>query len=176
MSAKPFGYLRGKEQRMVFLVACRLDTTGNSEAHGFEGEFAWTDMKGEADWSASGEPHTLSTRVKWIGDIAGRLGYAIDRTLLYVKGGWAWQRADYEHTHLMAGPTLHDLTGSIDRNGWLVGLGVEHAFWRNTTLKVEWNYIGLGADNVTTVSGPMSATFNVNSHINIIKAGFNYRF
>jgi outer membrane immunogenic protein len=142
---------------------------------GIEGEFAWTGMKGDTAWSENGEPHTLSTRVNSIGDIAGRLGYAFDQTLFYFKGGWAWERADYEHTHIM--PTaVHDLTGDITRDGWLVGLGIEHAFLPNVTAKIEWNYIGFGSDVVTTTDGPHTAVFNVNSRANLVKAGINYKF
>ncbi|MGZ5872835.1 MAG: outer membrane protein [Bradyrhizobium sp.] len=144
---------------------------------GVEGEVAWADIKGGTSWSVNGEPHTFSDRSKWIDDVAARFGYAIDRSLIYGKVGWAWTRDDFEHTHQMPGPVFHDLTGSIDRNGWLVGVGFEYAFMPNLSAKIEWNYIGLGGSDVITADGfGNSATFHADSHINIIKAGLNYRF
>lgn len=132
---------------------------------GVEGEFSWTDIKGDTNLIVGGEPHTFSTHVKEIADFAGRFGYAFDRALFYAKGGWAWERADYE--------LVDALTGDISRNGWLVGLGIEYAIWPHVTAKVEWDYIGLGSDDVIVADGDV---FHVDSHVNLLKAGLNYKF
>jgi outer membrane immunogenic protein len=66
---------------------------------GLEGEFGYLKLRGEAF-----DPNTLrgtqtipdvlgsATVGNWYGMVTGRLGYAFDRVLLYVKGGAAFVR------------------------------------------------------------------------------------
>jgi outer membrane immunogenic protein len=147
----------------------------SSWVFGLEGEVAWTNMSGASNWVMNGNSGTLSTDVRWLDTVAGRVGYAFDRTLVYAKGGAAWESADYGH--IMTGGMNHSLSGDATRTGWLVGVGIEHAFWQNLSVKLEYNYIDFGSANITTADGAgTSATFNIHQRVNILKAGFNYRF
>jgi outer membrane immunogenic protein len=48
---------------------------------------------------------------------------------------------DFTVTSLTTGASV---TASTNRNsGWLVGAGIEWAFWPNWSAKVEYNYLGL---------------------------------
>jgi outer membrane immunogenic protein len=149
----------------------------SSWVFGVEGEVAWTGMSGSTAWIAGGDPHTLSTNARWLDTAAGRIGYAFDRTLVYAKGGAAWEHADFGHTHTMSGPVVHSLSGSATRFGWLIGGGIEQAFTQNLSAKIEYNYIDFGSGNITTSDGAgSSATFAIHQHVNVLKAGLNYRF
>ena len=56
--------------------------------------------------------------------------------------------------------------------GWLVGFGVEYAFAKNWTAKIEYNYLGLSD---TTV--PIAANLATFSHdLQTLKIGANYKF
>ena len=57
------------------------------------------------------------------GSVRGRLGYAMDRTLIYAAGGWTATEVNAD-----AGAA-----GSFDDtlHGWTLGAGVEHAFTDN---------------------------------------------
>ena len=69
-------------------------------------------------------------------------------------------------------------TGSVDRTGWLLGVGLEYAFMGNWSAKIEYNYMDLGSKAVTlTTTGGLAATAaNVDLTVQTIKAGVNYRF
>ena len=40
-------------------------------------------------------------------------------------------------------------TASADRSGWLVGGGLEYAFWRNWSVFVEYSYMEFGTRNLS---------------------------
>ena len=56
--------------------------------------------------------------------VTGRIGYAWDRFLGYVKGGGAWER---DETHFNDFPAALRY-GQRDRSGWTIGVGGEYAF------------------------------------------------
>lgn len=109
---------------------------------------------------------------------AGRLGWASDRALFYVKGGGVWTRA----TNGVVDTTVVTInsTTSHDSWGWAVGAGVEYALSNNWSIKGEYLY--LGVDRTFTDQGvvlPGGAIDNVVSHdpgIHTAKIGVNYRF
>ena len=151
----------------------------NALVVGVEGDFAWTGIKGTTTWIEEGDPHTLSTDIKWLATAAGRVGYAFDRALLFVKGGGAWEDVDYNHTHTMlAVPGLvHSLSGSATRSGWLIGVGVEYAFWQNVSAKIEFDHIDFGSKDITTSDAAGDfVIFNIGQRLNILKTGVNYKF
>src|SRR5262245_7911864 len=72
---------------------------------GIEGDFTWTDIKGTSPCTFEGIAQSCSTRVKWTADLTGRVGFAVDRALLYVKGGVVWGRFDHAFSGIVpAGP------------------------------------------------------------------------
>jgi outer membrane immunogenic protein len=151
----------------------------NSVVAGVEGEFAWTDIKGTSNWIEGGDPHTVSTDLRRLTTAAGRLGYAFDRALVYIKGGGAWENVDYNHTHTMlAVPGLvHSLFGSATRSGWLIGVGAEYAFWQNMSAKIEFDHIDFGSKDISTSDAAGDIViFNIGQRLDIIKTGLNYRF
>jgi outer membrane immunogenic protein len=70
---------------------------------------------------------------------------------------------------------LHAFSGSDTRTGWFIGVGLEHALWNQFSVKIEYNYIDLGSEDVT-LSNHHNVTFDVDQQIHIVKAGINYRF
>ena len=77
--------------------------------------------------------------------------------------------------------TCGNFTGCGSNNaGWLVGAGVEWMFVPNWTVKVEYDYIGLGNRTFTIpATAPILAgdTFTSNNrNVQEFKFGFNYLF
>ena len=72
--------------------------------------------------------------------ITARLGYATDRWMAYVKGGFA--SADVSTRVFMPGRGPGSFT-SDTVGGWTVGAGVEVIRWRNFRLGLEYNYVHL---------------------------------
>lgn len=137
---------------------------------GVEGEFSFGDVKYREDFGAG---NTAEIKLDQIFTAAGRVGYAFDRTMIYGKAGGAWTQEKYNFAVL--GGTA---TGSVDRSGWLVGVGIEYAFAGNWSAKLEYNYMDLGSKLVTltTTGGLVATPANVDLTVQTVKAGINYRF
>jgi len=159
---------------------------------GVEGEGYWSGIKSTSGSSnivnvvfPGNTANSFTARLRNTADytIAARVGITFDRTLIYGKGGWAWGEMDLYSTSICCGPAATLVTssskGTLD--GFLVGVGIEHALTRNWTIKGEYNYIGFGNKELTRtqcngavcgVTGTNS--FDANKHI--FKRGVNYLF
>jgi outer membrane immunogenic protein len=72
-------------------------------------------------------------------DLTARAGYLVtDDTLIYARGGYTNARF---RTSINEGSTHR--SASEDRDGWLVGGGVEHAINPNVTARLEYRYSDL---------------------------------
>ena len=83
----------------------------------------------------------LTTDVEWIATAVGRLGYAWDRSLIYVKGGYATANVE-----LRGDNGVDTFKASERHNGWTVGAGWEVAVLKNLSLGVEYNYYDFGRE------------------------------
>ena len=150
-------------------------------------------VEGEGSWSNSQATNSLfvtpvapfdnvSLTTKNTSDfsIAGRAGFAFDRTLIYGKGGWAWGSFDYNSTLncCFVAPSL--TSGSFNASGFLVGAGIEHALTRNWTIKFEYDYLGFGSKLLNVGAGggavPVPVNVSVSPTTQIFKVGANYLF
>lgn len=116
--------------------------------------------------------------IDWFGTARGRVGYAIDRTLLYGTGGLAYGGGGGNGCAVF-GPAVA-CTNNDTRTGWTVGGGLEYAFTGNLTAKVEGLYVNLDRNNnnfAGTLGGvPVFATGNRNEDFGVVRAGINYKF
>jgi outer membrane autotransporter protein len=170
---------------------------------GVEGDGGWTNASGSA--SCSGPLNgfggtnnvffqtTCHEDAKWIATLAARAGYLLtDRTLLYLKGGAAWERQSWSATcnlgpfngqifpfqtcqnPALAFPPLNGpVTANETRTGGLIGFGTEFAFNRNWSAKAEWDWIGFGSKTLTASDGTV---FGTKQSISQVKVGLNYHF
>jgi outer membrane immunogenic protein len=143
---------------------------------GVEGQFSWTDAKGSTPCIVV---FKCTTEFNWIGTLAGRVGYAFDRGMVYVKGGGAWADADYTADFLSTG--LITATTSKTRSGWMVGTGVEYAFAPNWSAKLEYNFMDFDVERQNfgiTFDGRRdgSVDADVSQKVHLVKFGLNYRF
>ncbi len=142
---------------------------------GIQGDYAWTDAEGtHADPFYIGE--TQRSKTKSLASVTGRVGYAWDRFLGYVKGGWAWERDDYDSYVTATSFVL--ATGSETRGGWTVGVGGEYAFTDWLTGFVEYNYYDFGSKWVafTDFNGVSIGSIDINETKSVVKAGLNFKF
>jgi outer membrane immunogenic protein len=123
---------------------------------GVETDIELADLSGSGS-GTFGSVH--STDIDWIGSLRGRLGYALDRTLIYATGGLAYGDV------AIAGPGYSD---SETRTGWTVGAGIEHAFAPNTTARIEYRYTDLGSGDLGFDDSDV--TFSA------IRAGLSWKF
>ena len=148
---------------------------------GVEGEYAWTGLSGTETTvsTVNGFSSTSTAKLTDLAMVTGRLGFAANNWLFFVKGGGAWGQGHSDGTGYLANGTLFETTstGNVDRSGWVAGLGVEWGFAPNWSAKLEYNHVDFGSTTVL-VSTSRGTTSNVSSseHLDIVKAGVNYHF
>jgi outer membrane immunogenic protein len=138
---------------------------------GAEGDFSWAGINGGT--TALGIPGpgaAFNTNVNWTSTLTGRAGLALDRWLVYGKGGVAWANSKFS-TNNYTFPASVDVTDT--RLGWTAGAGVEYAFAPSWSAKLEYNYLDFGTQAVSFAPG--TAT-NIDQQIHEVKFGVNYKF
>lgn len=141
---------------------------------------------------------TVKRSLEYFGTVRGRLGYAVTPTMLvYATGGLAYGGVN------MSATLQQTLTPSIllanaakgdffdNRVGWTVGAGLEWAFARHLSAKIEYLYYDLGAVTLTNaninplaftniITGALQAanatTVSTRFNGHVLRAGLNYRF
>lgn len=125
---------------------------------GLEGDISGADI---SDKNAAGFP-LVSSKINYYGSGRGRLGYTVDRVMVYGTGGVAWAH-DRANDGLVADDKTHV--------GWTAGAGIEYAFAPNWSTKLEWLYADYG--NKTYA---LTTPTRVDPTDNTLKLGINYRF
>jgi outer membrane immunogenic protein len=127
-----------------------------------------------------------TNRLNELGTVRGRLGLAVDRTLIYFTAGFAYGNVhDGIRYNSNFFPTANTPSFNVNTTslGWVVGTGVEYALTSNWTVKGEALYADLGSLNTSWVS-PGSQTFpagavfgaRFDTGVAVIRAGVNYKF
>lgn len=110
----------------------------------------------------------IGTRVDFLTTVGPRIGFALDRSLIYARGGFA--------AASFIGWFTDDRGSNQARNwrgGWFLGVGVEHAFAPNWSAKIEYNYINFGRGSFVFQQGAADRT---SMDIHTLMLGVNYRF
>ncbi len=129
---------------------------------GAEGDFDWTNAAVQGSRAAFATKGRMSSAMT----LRARAGYAMDRTLFFVTGGYSGAQIKETAFSLPA-------SESHWRNGLALGAGVEYAITNNITAKVEDIYTWYGKQ--TYFAG--TAEQNANSQrANMIRVGVNYKF
>lgn len=178
-SAKETGFIGGGQ------VGCNWQT--GAIVFGVEGDFnAFTP---ETTLSGSGVLTTGDTfaidnsvKARWLATVRPRIGYAFDRSLIYVTGGLAVANLRYTQTYsdtLFSGFGTSETTST--KAGWTVGGGWEYAFDNHWSAKLEYLYASFPSiDTVTNVSSTTGGTNTLHGsaevHSHIVRVGLNYRF
>jgi outer membrane immunogenic protein len=139
---------------------------------GVEGDIDWQNVKGTLVGGTCTLPgaivascHSAST---WVGTIRGRVGYAMDRVLLYATGGGAFANIKAR---------LNTLPwASSTELGWTAGVGVEVAMTENWTAKAEYLAIGFQQPTCGLANCLAAPPVSVNFYESTVRAGVNYKF
>lgn len=114
--------------------------------------------------------YTARTELPTKGTVLGRVGYAIDRTLLYVTGGggYAWLR----NTYSVLG---QEGDFSTTRAFWTVGGGIEYAIDNNWSVRAQYRYNNYGWFYDGTIVFPsVFQSHQWKQHE--VQVGFSYKF
>jgi outer membrane immunogenic protein len=113
---------------------------------------------------------TLTESLPWFMTVRGRIGYAITpMVMIYGTGG----AAVVDHKFALTTAGLGTFTSEDTRLGWTAGAGIEGAFYRNWSWKVEYLHLDTGNFN-TNALGVVPLTLHVTDDLG--RFGVNYRF
>lgn len=131
--------------------------------------------EGDFDFASIGETTSYpfgvfeKTRLNSLMTERLRLGYAMDRTLLYVTGGYAGGSV---RQSLWDVPNALSVSQDSWRNGYALGGGVEYAFTNHISAKAEYLYTQFNSQRLFV--GVNSARSNMSD--SLFRVGLNYRF
>ncbi|MBI1212737.1 MAG: outer membrane beta-barrel protein [Alphaproteobacteria bacterium] len=123
------------------------------------------------------DPTSMGTVTARIGRLFGSSG----RTLLYGKGGLAWIQNDVVvATNNLGSPNVYSREFDL---GWTLGLGAEQALTQGLAVKLEYEYMGFGSnDLISPISGDYNCNCFVNGHamsydtqMQLLQVGLNYK-
>jgi outer membrane immunogenic protein len=137
---------------------------------GVEGDFSGVGVKGRGTDSLG---EAIGTDTQWTSTVAGRVGAAFDRLLIYGKGGAAFARDRNTFTDLAG----NGASRAFAQTGWTAGVGLEYGISKNWSAKIEYDYLSFGAQplSFSTVT-PTSFASSAGLNIQEVKAGINFRF
>jgi outer membrane immunogenic protein len=142
---------------------------------GIRGDIAGTSAKG-SHVSPLGATFTDSSSTKSLSTATASVGLALDRLLLYVRGGGAWERDSYDFRNIT---NTFISTASETRGGWTVGVGGEYAFLDFLSVFAEYDYFDFGTRTdaflITTGLGG-SYPISIRERKSVFKVGLNLRW
>ncbi|PPQ37134.1 porin family protein [Rhodoblastus acidophilus] len=119
---------------------------------------------------ATGAVYGVNARHNYDADLRGRLGFALDRALIFAAGGVAF--GDVKTTMTGAAPTM--MNANANRVGWTLGGGVEYAFTDHVIGRAEYRFTDLGT--ATTTNAATGVSDKVRYDSNSAMFGLMYKF
>lgn len=111
------------------------------------------------DWNDQTYAGGYNAETGFSGSVRGRVGYAMDRALLFAAAGWTATNASIEGPGIDSSKTMH---------GWTVGGGVDWAFTDNVFGRLEYRYNDYGDKNI----GPINTEFDQH----VVNVGIGVKF
>ncbi|HVV60394.1 MAG TPA: outer membrane protein [Pseudolabrys sp.] len=157
-----------QRERFVFGVEGDIDYSSIKGATGGVSDFSTPVCSG------SGFYANCDSRLRWLGTVRARVGYAWDRLLPYVTGGLAVGSLE---TSEGSPPISLFGSGTNTRTGWTAGAGLEARIDDRWSSKLEYLYVDLGSHHAFNEQlGPITLSETVGFRSHIVRAGLNYRF
>eukprot|EP01037_Dinobryon_pediforme_P018857 gene18857-biopygen11486 len=138
---------------------------------GLEADYGFASAKNthnDNHWGNYGDSSISS-----MGTVRARLGYAFDRTLLFVTGGYAFAQLNNAFGNDYPNPS-YSYSSKGTAHGWVLGAGVEHAITNNITVKAEALYADLGKRHGYDGDCGCQTTFK--NTVTTVRIGANYKF
>lgn len=132
---------------------------------GLEADFQGADLKSGVS-NVLGD--TATTEVNYFGTVRARVGFAVDRFMPYVTGGFAYGNVKTAFNFPRIPATFRSDEVQF---GYTIGAGLEYAFTNNLSAKIEYLYTDLESGSVSGLPG-----VKVGTDFSLVRAGLNYRF
>jgi outer membrane immunogenic protein len=153
---------------------------------GIAADWAWTGADGDHEhpfawWSD--DNHRFHSNIDSVASVTGRLGWAADRFLIYVKGGFAWERDEFRVTCAVSCSDINEWHASDTRTGWTFGVGGEYAFTNWISAFIEANWYTFDDDDIRFNHVVICELCVADDHVwrieeqkFVLKGGLNFRF
>ncbi|MDR7220765.1 outer membrane beta-barrel protein [Aminobacter aminovorans] len=142
--------------------------------YGLEGELGYLGAK-DSFWEPDGDDYFGQTEYGLYGSLVGRVGFAVDRTLISAKAGLIVADIDYGYGDTDSDEP--DPDGSIfdsgARAGFTVGTSLEHAFTNDWIGRLDYSYSDFGSHDRTD---GYDASYEVSDSIHMIRVGIAKKF
>jgi outer membrane immunogenic protein len=132
---------------------------------GTEADISFTDLGANTTTNENAFPARLQFHD--FGTVRTRIGYIMDRTLLYATGGLAWAKDAFSYT---SGGFVQ-MDAHQYHLGWTAGLGGEYALDRNWSARIEYLHADFGADNAVYTAEPRMTKLTAD----MVRLALNYR-
>ena len=159
------GYNFGKFTKSASSAIGDLDgyTIGGTAGYNHQIQQFVVGVESDLDWAkVDGSTGANKGKLNSLGTIRVRAGYAADRALVYVTGGYAGGSVKV---------TTASANGSKWENGYAAGAGLEYSFTDNISAKAEYLYSALGSKNFNA-----SAVTTAGANVQQVRTGVNYKF
>jgi outer membrane immunogenic protein len=117
-----------------------------------------------------------STDLNLFGTVRGRAGLAFDRVLVYGTGGFAYGTT---HDNIIVNGVAN-MDDQTTRTGWVAGGGIEFAWSRHLSMKLEYQHLDLGGERMSAPVVPPNGVIVFSNRIDhsydTARIGLNYRF
>ncbi|WP_119390467.1 outer membrane protein [Taklimakanibacter lacteus] len=127
------------------------------------------------DWDSSAEdqifaPGEVTLEIDFLATIRGRVGWAMDNTLLYVTGGVAFLEGEFEDTE-------EGGSADVSATGGAIGGGLEWGMTENLSIKAEGLYLFFDDDTslADLPTGASTDSLEIEDGY-IVRLGANLRF
>jgi outer membrane immunogenic protein len=122
----------------------------------------------------AGPPVQATGTTDWMLTLAGRVGVAFDRVLVYGKGGGALVQ---NNASLNSTPGVLLWSGSNTTPAWVAGGGIEIALAENWSARLEYNYVGLRSWTANpSVLLPVNDMLTIKPSLQTVTLGVSYLF
>jgi outer membrane immunogenic protein len=139
---------------------------------GIEGDLQFANMGGRTAAQLVPVPYIAGNTLEMFGTARGRIGFAFDRFLPYVTGGFAAGRNSMEFISV----TTNSVTDKRTHVGWTVGGGVEYALREGWSVKAEYLHVDLGEKSYVPYSSGGATVPTATLQFDLVRAGVNYHF
>lgn len=149
------------------------DWQAGSVVFGVEADVNYADVSGSKLIPST--TVTATNTLEWFGTVRGRIGYAFDRVMPYVTGGFAFGKNKLEVRDVATNVLVTDFA---THRGWAFGGGVEVAAGANWSAKVEYLHVDLGSKNsyLADTIGGAGSFMSADLKFGLVRGGINYRF
>ena len=144
---------------------------------GLEAQGDWADLSGSNGSQVFPGIFTNQTKVDAFGLFTGQIGYAVNNTLLYLKGGAAV--TDNRYRTFVTGTNTIAGSASDTRWGGAVGAGVEFGFAPNWSAAVEYDHLFMQDQTynlITPATGTLFSTIRDRQDVDLVTVRVNYKW